>query len=787
VAKGDTRVSVAGRELNVSNLDKVLFPETGFTKGQLIEYYVTVGPMMLGHIADRPLTMKRYPDGVGKKFFFEKHVPSHAPEWVRSITVPASDGGKGVSYPVIDDLPALAWVANLAAIELHVPLWRIGRQRALPAPPDLIVFDLDPGEGTTIVECCTVAEHINEVLRDRGREAFAKTSGSKGLQVYAKHRARTTWEKARNEAHDIARTLEQAFPDQVTSNMRKSLREGRVLIDWSQNHPSKTTVAVYSVRGLARPTVSTPVTWKEVRSCAQKADPTQLQFTADGVLERIRQYGDLFEQLAAPPSSRRKTTADTAHAALSEYRAKRNAAITPEPMDPTRPRSKKNQLTFVVQEHHARALHWDFRLEHEGVLASWALPKGVPLDPKSNHLAVRTEDHPLSYGSFSGDIPAGEYGGGHVSIWDEGTYDLEKWRPDEVMIVLHGRRVTGRYVLFPTGGKNWMIHRMDPAPEGFAPPPSQVRPMLAVPGQLPTNDEGWAFEIKWDGVRALAYVDGGRVRLQSRNDNELTQSFPELHEIGEIVGARPCVLDGEIVVMGPDGRPDFGRLQRRLHSSATAARTLMQEFPATFVAFDVLYVDGRDLTGHTYDERREVLESLNLTGSAVTTATSYRDVRGADILRATAENGLEGVIAKRRDAPYLAGTRSDRWVKVKNVRTQEVVIGGWTEGSGARASTLGALLLGIPGADGLRFVGKVGTGFSDRDGHELVALLQRVARKTNPFTEQSWVKEASAHFARPIHVGEVQFGEWTSSGRLRHPTWRGLRPDKKPTDVILES
>ena len=260
--------------------------------------------------------------------------------------------------------------------------------------------------------------------------------------------------------------------------------------------------------------------------------------------------------------------------ALKPYRAKRNAAKTPEPMG-DRPRGKKRteKPVFVIQEHHARALHWDFRLEHEGVLVSWALPKGVPEDPKSNHLAVHTEDHPLDYGSFEGDIPSGEYGGGQVKIWDHGHFDVEKWRPDEVMVVLHGSKVNGRYVLFPTGGKNWMIHRMDPAPEGFHPLPEKVRPMLATLGTLPVDDEGWAFEIKWDGVRAISFIEGGRIRMMSRNDKELTPSFPEFRELGEFIGSRPCVLDGEIVVLGDAGAPDFGRLQHRLHlANANAVR-----------------------------------------------------------------------------------------------------------------------------------------------------------------------------------------------------------------------
>jgi bifunctional non-homologous end joining protein LigD len=290
--KEETRVSVEGRELNISNLDKVLFPETGFTKGQLIDYYVKVGPALLPHIEDRPLTMKRYPDGVAKPFFYEKHVPVHAPEWIRTVKVPSSEGD--VEYTVIGDLPSLVWAANLGSIELHVPLWRVGRRRNLPAPPDLMVFDLDPGEGATVVECCQVAELVRADLDARGVDSVAKTSGSKGLQVYAKQKPRTTWERARAQAHDIAETLERTHPQAVVSNMRKTLRKGKVLIDWSQNHPAKTTVGVYSVRGRPRPTVSTPVTWNEVARCASSGDPTALEFTADDVVTRVAEHGDLF-------------------------------------------------------------------------------------------------------------------------------------------------------------------------------------------------------------------------------------------------------------------------------------------------------------------------------------------------------------------------------------------------------------------------------------------------------------------------------------------------------------
>jgi bifunctional non-homologous end joining protein LigD len=292
-----TRTTIEGRELSVSNLEKVLYPETGFTKGKLIDYYVRVAPVMLPHVRERPLTMKRFPDGVEGKSFFEKHIPSHAPEWVHSVEVPANDAKGVIPYAMVDDLPTLAWAANLGTIELHVPLWHVGRHRKLPARPDHMVFDLDPGEGTSIVECCEVAGYVMEELGQQGTEPFAKTSGSKGLQVYAAVGPRTTWDTLRDRAHGIARKLESEHGDLVVSNMRKSLRRGRVLIDWSQNHSAKTTVAVYSVRAMPTPTVSTPVTSAEVHKCATARDPLLLRFETEDVLRRVDTHGDLFAPL----------------------------------------------------------------------------------------------------------------------------------------------------------------------------------------------------------------------------------------------------------------------------------------------------------------------------------------------------------------------------------------------------------------------------------------------------------------------------------------------------------
>jgi len=485
-----------------------------------------------------------------------------------------------------------------------------------------------------------------------------------------------------------------------------------------------------------------------------------------------------------PGSTGRRSGSDREK--LDRYRAKRDPEKTPEPMG-KRPPATPSRQRFVIQEHHARSLHWDLRLERDGVLASWALPKGLPETPKKNHLAVHTEDHPLEYATFEGEIPQGEYGGGRMTIWDSGHYDVEKWSDSEVKFVLHGAKSAGSFVLFQTNDRDWMIHRHGSSTRTDDMPDS-IKPMLAVSGQLPADSKDWAFEIKWDGVRAILFVEGGRVRAHSRNDLDVTVSFPELADIGQFLGMTTCIIDGEIVALGEDGRPSFSRLQQRMHvSNQREAKRRSLSDPVTFVAFDLLYVDGHSLLEATYDERRDRLESLHLSGETFITTDSFRDVSGQDILTATVANGLEGVVAKRRSSAYRPGRRSPDWTKVKSFRMQEVVLGAWTDGRGERRDSLGALLLGIPDDGGLRYVGKVGTGFSARARAELLGDLKSLATKDNPFVTVLPSPDASsAHFVRPERVGEVEFGEWTTAGRLRHPTWRGLRPDKSPQEVVVE-
>jgi bifunctional non-homologous end joining protein LigD len=481
---------------------------------------------------------------------------------------------------------------------------------------------------------------------------------------------------------------------------------------------------------------------------------------------------------------------------LATYRAKRDPARTAEPVPPAaQPLPAGDDDTFVVQEHHTprgrtgERVHWDLRLERDGVLKSWAVPKGPPTAPGVNRLAVPTEDHPLEYASFAGSITAGEYGGGQVSIWDAGRYACEKWAEDHVTVSFDGQRLTGRYVLFRLPDGTWNVRKLDPDPVAEGPVagvPEDLPPMLAAIGELPRADDArWGYEFKWDGVRALAHVRNGTVRLRARSGNDVTATYPELHRLPEVLSGHDAVVDGEVVALDARGRPDFGLLQGRMHRTGPEVARMAAAAPVTYLVFDLLALDGENLLGRPYTERRERLDALGLGSDRWVTTPWFRG-NGDRVQAASRENGLEGVVAKRLDSVYRPGGRGPDWRKVKNLRTQSVVVGGWRPGEGRRAGGIGSLLVGVHDETGrLVFAGHVGTGFTARALADLAPLL--TARPTSPFAD-ALPREVTrdAHWVEPRLVGEVRYGEWTREGRLRHPAWRGLRDDVRPDDVVVE-
>ena len=477
-------------------------------------------------------------------------------------------------------------------------------------------------------------------------------------------------------------------------------------------------------------------------------------------------------------------------ALLEGYRAKRDFARTHEPAggDP----EPAGAPRFVIQEHDATSLHWDLRLERDGVLASWAIPKGLPEVPKENHFAARTEDHPLEYADFEGEIPKGQYGAGTMRIWDRGTYECLKWEPRKVEVALRGERLNARYALFAIGHgdetKDWMIHRMDPpADANREPMPRQLAPMLARSGGLPADDQGWAYEIKWDGVRAIAYSTPGELRLESRNLKDITVQYPELARLNRALSSHSAILDGEIVALDADGRPSFGALQHRMQVTSPAqAKRLAKSTPATYIIFDLLWLDGHSVISLPYSERRELLAALQLNGSSWHTPEHLLG-SGAAVLAASAEQGLEGIVAKRLDSTYQPGGRPGTWVKIKNIHRQEFVVGGWAPGKGSRAAGIGALLVGVYDDHGtLHYAGRVGTGFSQQQLDRLASLLGPLERPDSPFAPGGTRPPRDAVYCEPRLVAEVEFREWTAAGSLRQPSYKGLREDKAAQEVVRE-
>jgi len=747
--------------VKLTNPDKVLYPATGTTKAEVFDYYLNIAEVMIPHIAGRAVTRKRWPNGVDEPSFFEKQLASSAPDWLDRASITHRSGT--TTYPIVDTVEGVAWLAQQASLEVHVPQWRFvsGGGEVAPGPATRLVFDLDPGEGVKMKLLCEIAQAVRELMGDIGLTTYPLTSGSKGLHLYAPLEQPVSSRGAVVLAKRVAQQLEKAMPKVVTATMTKSLRTGKVFVDWSQNNASKTTIAPYSLRGREHPTVAAPRTWDEI------ADPKLRHLRFDEVLTRVAKDGDLLAELdeTIPIADR-----------LTKYRSMRDASKTPEPVPQKPPQAGNNNL-FVIQEHHARRLHYDLRLERDGVLASWAVPKNLPDTPAVNHLAVHTEDHPLEYLAFHGTIPQGEYGAGKMIVWDTGTYETEKFNDSaekggEVIITLHGKKIDGRYALIQTDGKNWLAHRMK---DQQRPQAGDLAPMLATEGSVEKlKASQWVFEGKWDGYRVLVDANRGKLNLRSRHGRDVTHEYPQFEALAADLADHHVILDGEAVALDGSGVPSFSEMQNRARSTRVE-----------YWAFDILHLDGRSLLRAKYSDRRRLLEALAEGGGLIVPDLLPGD--GPEALEYARKHRWEGVIAKKRDSTYQPGRRSSSWIKDKIWCTQEVVIGGWRQGEGGRSSGIGALMLGIPEDGGLHFAGRVGTGFTEKELTKLKGILKPLETGESPFNTRLPTQDAKGvTFVRPELVGEVRYSERTGDGRLRQPSWRGLRPDKSPEEVRWE-
>ncbi|GAA3949762.1 non-homologous end-joining DNA ligase [Gordonia caeni] len=641
-----SELEVDGHAIALTNLDRVLYPEAGTRKYDVISYYLAIADAMLPHLASRPVTRKRWPSGTEGAPFFEKTLPAGSPPWIPRFTIAHAADDK--VYPVAQNAAVLVWFAQMAALELHVPQWRIDlSDDDGDRHTDRLVLDLDPGPDVPLTQCGQVALTIRDVLTDTGMASYPVTSGGKGIHVYARLPAPVRADSARAVAKEIASALEQAYPADVTASMTKAARPGKVFIDWSQNSAAKTTLGPYSLRGLARPWAAAPRAWSEL------SDPDLTQLLYPEVLERYSESGDLLAGLSGPRPSPSDGVVD-----LGAYRRHRRVSKT-------------------------------------------SPPRPAPASPPDAE-------------------PKTESAGTVVSL----------------------------------------------------------RPMLAVDEAIDGLDpQEWAFEGKWDGYRILASVHDGRLRLQSRSGIDMTGDFPELAGLSDVLAGRDAVLDGEVVALDPAGRTDFTLLAGRRRRRA--------EHTVKLYLFDVLAIDGDHLEGAPWEQRRAVLEDLAPWFDDVpfVEIPALLDGPGQRAVDEARRNGWEGVVAKRRSSPYRHGSRSPDWRKQKNWSDVEVVIGGFRLGrEGAR--TLGSVLVGLPEETGLRYIGRVGTGWTHAQAADLLAELKPLEISLCPFLGGVDAPVASsATWVLPKLVADVQFMDWTSTGHLRHPSWRGLRRDKLPGDL----
>ncbi len=769
MARSSQYVKVGKRTVELSNLKKPLWPSDHILKAELIHYYLTLAPTILSHIKGRPLSVVRYPNGIDSQSFFQKNRPDWAPDWMDHVEL--GDKQKKIDYMIATEDASLVFLANLACIELH----QMHSRATQFDKPDYFVVDLDPPEGFPFARVKEIAFDFKEHLEQFGYHVFVKTTGKKGLHIVAPVEQKWSFDEVFETAKSIAQPFVDKHKTSTTLHIKKEYRKSKVLIDIYRNRTFQTIISPYSVRGYPGASVSTPLLWEQLESLSSPQE-MNLETVPDLVLAN----GDPWEGLAAyatPLHTHRKTAVrlkpkakKEAAESLNEYGRKRTFRGSPEPSPSVKP-GRGN--AFVIHRHHASRLHYDLRLEQKGTLKSWAVPKGLPQRPGIKRLAVQVEDHPLSYLTFEGKIPKGEYGGGNVWVFALGRYQITKEKKKGFYFRLQSRELNGEYRIHDIGNKNWLCERVDDPQIDFL--DDVVEPMLSESRSEVPDSEKYLFEIKWDGIRAMISLDEGEMRILSRNGKDITKSFPELLVPEQAFRATSGLFDAEIVCLDPSGKPVFKhvihRMQQTSEGSINRARA---KFPAICYIFDCVYLDGRPILNEPLERRRIWLKDV------IRPDTPYRASEavdeGKELFEAASAMGLEGIMAKERSSPYLPGKRTPHWLKIKTRHTAECLVIGYTKGKGNRAASFGAIHIAQPEGKGLRYVGKVGTGFDDKMLKAVLADLKKLKTTKRPIREKP-VDDAQTIWVEPKLFCEVQYASLTKDKMLREPVFVRLRPD----------
>ncbi len=770
--KNSQWTQVGKRKLEISNLDKVLFPEDGIVKAEVISYYLKIAPTILNHIKGRALTMIRFPDGIHGESFYQKNKPDWAPDWIEFATL----GSVEKDYIIASEPALLVWLANLAGLELH----QLHSRMPDFDKPDYMVFDLDPPEGYTFSNLLPLATELKKHVENYGYTAFVKTTGGKGIHICCPLSAQQNFSEVFDAAQNIARPFVDRFPNDTTLHIKKEARKGRILVDIYRIRSGQSIVSPYSLRGRIGAPVSMPLTWDEL---GRVKNPNEFNILT--AIDKVLKDGDAWESMGAyavglhthrekqvikskklPVSKKHKTPEQ-----LETYKQKRDFEKTPEPAGQLFAGGNNN---FVVHRHHASHLHYDLRLEQNGVLKSWAVPKGMPPRPGVKRLAVQTEDHPLEYLKFDGKIPKGQYGAGEMWIYALGKYQITKEKKDGFYFRLNSKEMTGEYRMHKTKEREYLLERVDAPQVDYI--HQFIEPMLSENIDKPPKGDDYIFEVKWDGIRALIAYEDGKVKIQTRNQNDVTAKFPELLEGEKSFRATNALFDAEIVWLDDAGKPVFKKVINRLMGSGEAnILKLSKTSPCYCYIFDCLYLDGRSLINEPLTKRKEWLKDVVRFGTPYRVSDFVED--GDSLFDAARDHGLEGIMAKKRDGKYTPGKRSDSWCKIKIRQSSEVVIIGFTKGKGDRGHTFGALHIAERIGKELHYRGKVGTGFDDATIKEIVNTLKKIETANKITVVGKFLDEKISTWLKPSLVAEISFSQLTADKMFREPVFIRLRPD----------
>lgn len=766
MAKQKIHAEVGKRVIDLSKLDKVLYPDDGIVKAEVIEYYLKLAPTILNHIRGRALSLVRYPDGIYGEQFFQKHRPDWTPDWIDYKRLGQE---RKKEYVVAKEEATLVWLANLACLEIH----QIHSFSELSDKPDYIVYDLDPPEDGTfdLEELKAIAFSLKEHLERYNYHVFIKTTGGKGFHLVTPIEANYFFEECFQAAKMIASDFIAKHAN-TTLHIKKEARKGRVLIDIYRNRPSQTIVCPYSLRGRKGATASTPITWEELKDLKSLTD-----WNIHTTMERVLNEGDAWEQIRGwavplhtdkraivakemPPNKRHKTPEQ-----LAEYEKKRDFTKTPEPP------SADNEAAgsrFCIQRHHASHLHYDLRLEQDGVLKSWAIPRGMPPVPGVKRLAVQTEDHPLKYLTFEGEIPKKEYGGGMMWVYATGRYEITKTKKEGFYFRLSGKQISAEYRIHLMKDKEWLLERVDMPQQNLL--EQVMKPMLAdAAKKVPRGD--YLYEVKWDGIRALIYLNEGQLKIYSRNGNDITEQFPELNVPESAFRINNAIFDAEIVCLDGEGKANFKKVIKRLMSKKNFDHE-SRRTPAYCYLFDCLYLDGRSLMNDPQDRRRWwMIDSVRVGETNYRISEVVED--GKALFEAAKQLGVEGIMAKRREAVYTPGRRNDAWIKVKVKETMDCVIIGFTKGEGEREKYFGSLQLAEQQGSELIYRGRVGTGFGDALLKDLMKQFSDLIQEEKPIDTEAH-EEQKTIWIKPEIKCEVEYSMITDNGTFRDPVFKKL-------------